>query len=532
LYLRTMRYLKPVQLYGRVWHRFHRPRPDLREPPPPRQLIARPVAGADRTPSMLGPDTVCFLNLEGRIEGAAGWSDPNRSLLWRYNLHYFDDLNARNASQRAAWHQRLIDRWIVENPPGQGIGWDSYPISLRMVNWVKWIASRSDAPTATVLKSLAVQARYLRRRVEHHLQGNHLWVNGKALAFAGILFGGPEGDSWLRDGLRIIDAELDEEILSDGGHFERSPMYHAIILEDVLDLIAYLRLAGHTAMERRLSETASAMMHWLRVMTHPDGQIAQLNDSAIGIAPPVAALADYAARVGLDARATSLRDIEPLPASGYVRLSNDRAVVICDVAPLGPDYQLAHAHADTLTFEMSLDGKRLIVDGGTSTYDSGDRRHRERGTAAHNTVMVNEADSSEIWSSFRVGRRARVSGIRWGRDDDELWLAASHDGYTHLAPSTRHSRQWVLSPRALVITDVLDRAPRSARAFLHLHSSRIARRDAEAVAVDDGRVLITADPSNVGVTPGEVGVEFGKTIPNEVIAIPFDDRLATTIAWQ
>ena len=34
----------------------------------------------------------------------------------------------------------------------------------------------------------------------------------------------------------ILKKELSEQILPDGGHYELSPMYHSIILEDILDL--------------------------------------------------------------------------------------------------------------------------------------------------------------------------------------------------------------------------------------------------------------------------------------------------------
>ena len=54
---------------------------------------------------------------------------------------------------------------------------------------------------------------------------------------AGAYFDGPAADFWLRRGLFILRRELAEQVLEDGGHFELSPMYHALILEDLLDLV-------------------------------------------------------------------------------------------------------------------------------------------------------------------------------------------------------------------------------------------------------------------------------------------------------
>ena len=152
------------------------------------------------------------------------------------------------STKRHPWHLALLQRWVNENPPGHGNGWEPYPTSLRIVNWIKWSLTFATKPGGVpavlppaCLQSLAVQARWLSSRLEHHLLGNHLFANAKALVYAGAFFVGPEADRWRHLGLRLLARELDEQILPDGGHFERSPMYHAILLEDVLDLI---NLAG------------------------------------------------------------------------------------------------------------------------------------------------------------------------------------------------------------------------------------------------------------------------------------------------
>ena len=78
------------------------------------------------------------------------------------------------------------------------------------------------------------------------MKGNHLLANAKALIFSGLYFKGEEARKWLQLGVKIIDEELDEQILQDGGHFERSTMYHTVILEDFLDLINILSLYKST----------------------------------------------------------------------------------------------------------------------------------------------------------------------------------------------------------------------------------------------------------------------------------------------
>ena len=182
---------------------------------------------------MTGPRGFVFLNQPGQLD-EIGWDGPQREKLWRYNQHYFDDLNAIDAPTRRAWHTALVEDWVADNPPGHGIGWEPYPLSLRVVNWIKWsLAGTTLSPAA--LQSLAVQVRWLTDRLEIHLLGNHLFANAKALVFAGLFFQGKEADTWLKKGLRILERQVPEQILPDGGHFERSTMYHALALEDILD---------------------------------------------------------------------------------------------------------------------------------------------------------------------------------------------------------------------------------------------------------------------------------------------------------
>ena len=112
-----------------------------------------------RPASMPGPARFRFLNEEHEVRDAAGWNDPRREKLWLYQLHYFDDLVAEGAAGRTAWHAALIGRWIAENPPGQGNGWEPYPLARRIVNWAKWAWAGNALPpgaaTATASDTVA-----------------------------------------------------------------------------------------------------------------------------------------------------------------------------------------------------------------------------------------------------------------------------------------------------------------------------------------------------------------------------------------
>src|SRR6185437_6121023 len=475
---------------GRLRFKLQRPVPDLRPAPPLRPRAGVWVHPAMRQASLLTSTRLRVLNREYDLEDC-GWDDPAVDKLARYNFHYFDDLNAREAAARSNAQRDLIERWIQDNPPARGSGWEPYPLSLRVVNWIKWLMGGQVAETRW-LQSLAVQARWLTGRLERHLLGNHLFVNAKALIFAGLFFQDAEAESWLRCGTDILCREVSEQVLSDGGQFERSPMYHALACEDVLDL---LNIVVAQAPSRRLTDLlagpAARMLYWLRCMTHPDGTMGHFNDSAAGIAPEPAELERYAAELGVVASYPPTEALTHLAASGYLRAARGAAVALLDIGPIGPDYLPAHAHADTLSFELSLGARPVIVNGGTSCYGISAQRQRERGTAAHSTVQIGNADSSEVWAGFRVGRRAHPMELVV----DEWDVGCSHDGYRYLPGRPTHRRSWHFGDSELRVEDTVQPpSPVAVARYilapdlrLHQDSStawRVLRGDAPVAAVE------------------------------------------------
>ena len=526
LYYHTLRHLRPSQVLRRAWFALRRPRPDT-SPAPRRRQIATAVFPLPplREGSLIEENVFRFLNVERSLSDAAGWNDPGADRLWLYNLHYFDDLNAAGRGRRRAWHERLIARWISENPPAFGAGWEPYPLSLRIVNWIKWACSGFSLSDAAV-HSLAVQARYLRRRLEYHLLGNHLLANAKALVFAGLFFDGDESSEWLAAGLGILDRELTEQVLADGGHFERSPMYHSIVLEDVLDLLAMGRVFPSVVPPRtfeRWTDVAGRMFTWLAAMCHPDGNIAFFNDSAFGIALTPSQLGACARALGLTISAPPDEEILRLEPSGYVRIRRDRLQILFDAAPVGADYIPGHAHADTLSFELSLGTVRVLTNSGISTYNFGPRRAWQRSTAAHNAVEVDGEDSSEVWDAFRVARRARPFDLAIERSESALQVACSHNGYRRLKGAPVHRRAIELRESVLRVSDSISgTGNHQAAGHFHFHpGTRVQETTAGdwMIFLPQGTQWRLVGRNGLQLTreEGEYSPEFGKSIVRPVL---------------
>ena len=531
LYWHTLLHLKLVQIWGRVAFRLRIPKPDLRPAPGLSVANGNWQMPAARRPSMLSPSRFRFLNEEHELRVRGDWNATSLSKLWLYNLHYFDDLNAERALNRAEWHRSLIDRWVIENPPGLHTGWEPYPLSIRIVNWIKWILAGNKMNKAS-LDSLAAQVRFLTRRLEWHLLGNHLFANAKALVFAGCFFKGAEADSWLRLGMGILAKEISEQILSDGGHFERSTMYHAIALEDMLDLVNVAqnfasRLSSYQQQVADWPQLICTMHKWMLVMCHPDGEISLFNDAAFDIAPSVAELDAYAGRLLVDKTLNPKQlPLLHLKDSGYIRLACGPAVALLDVAPVGPDYLPGHAHADTLSFELSLGAHRVLVNSGTSCYGDSAERLRQRGTAAHNTVVVDGKDSSEVWGGFRMARRAYPVGlhIEYSADASAAKVRCAHNGYARLFGKPTHYRSWRMVAEGLTVIDQVEGPHKSAEARFYFHPTAQLETSPDqtkgTVTLTDGTVITwQLDDGQGRLQASTWHPQFGIVVPNVCLAV-------------
>jgi uncharacterized heparinase superfamily protein len=470
--------------------------------------------------TLLGRDEVELLNVRKSLQWPGGWNDPTAERLWLYNLHYQDGLlNPHTPDDLKTF---FVRQWIEDNGIGNGCGWEPYPISVRITNWIKWLLTGGVPPSGVdVNRSLATQTRYLLPRLEFHLLGNHLLTNAVALTFAGLYFDGPEAAHWLATGQRLLERELKEQFLDDGGHFELSTTYHAQLTEALLDVLQMFRVADRPY-PREVVGVATRGLNWLMTMTRPDGRPPLFNDAAYGTSRTSKELLEYGRRLGCEVAVSDPRTLVYLQSSGYFRYRSERLCVLGDIGQIGPDYIPGHAHCDMLSFELCVDERPTIVDTGTSTYEIGARRSFERSTAAHNTVQLGALEQSEMWGSFRVGRRARVRDVRTGPD----FVEASHDGFVQSLGSV-HRRRFAFRRDTLTITDEL-LSP--LQAFARFHFSPETTVELTDHGVTAGPLRITFDGAlNVEISRYRYAESFNVTRDAPAVTITFRNALISTL---
>ncbi|XXX75078.1 alginate lyase family protein [Sorangium sp. So ce134] len=425
----------------------------------PVQVLARPLAlgqrALGRVPTASRPPRVrpgfapprarfaAFADAE-RARGSARLAAiPEGSLLHAYERAYGYELGADPAREApSAW--------------GDPIASHPFPAAVRARRLA--VAARLGRPGLSA--ELARACRAVALGLELHLLANHLLENAIGLVCGGAVARGLEAEAWWKLGSALLAWQLPEQFLDDGGHFELSVSYHLALTAGLLEAIELAQASGRDVPELWRT-TAEKALSWAAAVRAPDGTYPLFNDAALDAAPELDRVLGLGAELGLfdPARAPAAApddgpSLQHLAATGWVILrSGARAWLAFDAGADGASYQPGHVHADALTFELWIGGERAVVDYGVSSYKADRDREETRATRAHNTIELGGADSSEVWSAFRVGRRARAAVRRLDQARAHVAVEAEHDGYRFLPGAPVHRRTLELSERELAIHD-------------------------------------------------------------------------------
>lgn len=539
-YFHTLKPLRSEQLWWQGKYRLLRSFFPPRKRRPPAELEWR--IPEPRTAPFLWPPvpagtdvkarTFEFLNESALFEQAIDWDASNRSRLWGFLLNYFGFLAVADADSG----KEMISDWMERCR--SGIGWESGPTSHRIVNWIKFIAEKlSDSENPEFLDRVAadlyIQADWLCRNLERHINGNHLLKNGAALLFAGTFL---VNERFLKKGTALLEETVKEQFLPDGGHYERSPMYHVMMLCDLLDCLN-LGLEDE-ALSDLLAETVRQGLCFMDALSHPDGDIALFNDSVLDAAPRPEAVIKYAkeaaeVEIGEGKKEPSVH----FPDTGYVLLESGNSRMIVDAGEIGPELFPAHAHCDLLSFELSVSGSRVIVDSGNFDYERGEMREYCRSTRAHNTVSVDGRDQSDMWGVFRVGCRAHPGEVLIEESEKGVTLSASHDGFVK-PTGLRHGRRILCFPdETFLIVDFFEGSgTHRMESFLHFHPGCEVTCSEEwgSLIVERAGVKLHV---HGGLAGGEAAIEkgwycpsFGVRLEQQVLAMTLEAELPAVMA--
>lgn len=520
LYLRTLSYLKPIQIVFRVYYSI-RNRCIKYKPGNHCNKLLTPLhfkyiyTNSDYININGELITFNLLNISREFKfDDIDWNLGDYGKLWTYNLNYFDFLFTEGLSNHNG--VKLISRYAkydTELKLKDGI--EPYPISIRSVNIIKYISSFGlpQAQLNSINHMLFNHGRWLSRNIEYNILANHLLENGIALLFLAYYF---KDKSFENKARKILFDELFEQILQDGGHYERSPMYHQKLLIRLLDCIQLIQnnasVFNHTKLLSNLKVKVSFMLAWLSNMSYRNGKFPCFGDSAADQMISLKELIDYSEKTDVVLPQNNLYD------SGFRKLESEYWELFINIGEITPPYQPGHSHADIFNYDMCFMGNPIICDTGISTYNNNDIRAFERSTKAHNTVQIENIDQSEMWSAFRVGHRAHVKILT----DNHSSIVAQHDGYKKLG--IIHKRSFSICDEFIHIEDsIIKNKPNQFQSFsyIHFHPSVALKLVGYTLIVNDCIEIVFKDFLDISIVDYEYALSYNKRLTSACIVGKF-----------
>ncbi len=344
---------------------------------------------------------------------------------WLACWHGFDwisDLLAAGAAARDLARE-LVQSWLTEEIGYRSVAWRSDVLATRLFAWISHFeeiigSGRDPALKRALLSSLAAQNRHLARIAASELKGAARLRALKGLIAGTVALGGSA--TRLAKALRWLEREMPAQIFRDGGHRSRSPSIQLTVIKDLVDTRNVLR-AAKIETPGALQDAIERGAPMLRLFRHGDRRLALFNDSLEedGI------LLDLV----LTRSETKGRAIVHAPDSGFERLQADKSLVIVDAGMRSPPGFDTHAHAGALSFEMSHERERIIVNCGGYRGLITSWSQVARTSAAHSVLVVADTNSAEIRDDDVLNRAVTSVSCERAEHEGQQWISATHDGY-------------------------------------------------------------------------------------------------------
>ena len=438
-------------------------------------------------------------------------------LLWRLKLQSFEFLewavlgfdDPTAIEDVHDLFQRWLLSWTTDNPIGERNylrrSWIPHSVSLRILNWSRYAAwcERAALPVDDRLyRQIYKNASFLENHIEFEIGGNHLIENAIALVMAGVLFEEHE-TGWTETGLEVLDHASETQFLADGGHFERSPMYHLMVLMRYLTAVDLLSRAG-IEVPLPVERVAEDGVTFLRAIQAPDGRIPLLNDAVYGEVRSASTCLRYATQIGFGLAEAD--EPSALEGSGYYWLGSGDTRMLIDGGPVGPAHLPAHSHNDQLSFNLWVEGEPIITDTGTFEYAPTERRQYSRSVRAHSTIQVEDEEPIDIGGQYLMGKRTAPTVTLHEGDDGVVFEGTVRkepllgDGYTHRRRVTMSDDEWR-------VHDSVTGGEFTSRLHFHPTVTVSAATDGAYHATTDG-VAVSIQPASAADSSRTVSTEY------------------------
>lgn len=473
------------------------------------------------------------INFDSQIEWNAEFLNTGTRLLklHLHNQNYLIPLALTNSESDKKVIKLIINSWINSNnyinTESYKGPWNSYCTSNRIISYLITDAIIVGGLDKYIDKfpSLVIgHYKHIRNNLEYDIKGNHLLENYIALCFCSIYL------EWKDDferNFNLLTDTLKIQILNDGAHYELSSMYHTILTNKLLDLSNYILNNQYYCeiKKKKLESYCYRMIKWHETI--------QLNSST-----PLLNDAFKSEIVSLKKLISIYQLIFDTPfklkkkyslyESGFRRFVNKNYETLIKIGNIGARETPGHAHADTFNTLLSYENGMVFIDPGASTYNNNKQRCLERSTEYHNTVSIKNLNSSEVWSSFRVGRQCKTQIIT----DNSDYYKAKHNGYKNI--KITHYREWSFKESKIIIKDSLEGNSKREKGIQNwvLDPQRNIQLKANIIFIDDIVMKFHGEVIKINIEEITIPSNYNIMTTTNRIRISFLRRLTTEIIFK
>jgi len=414
-------------------------------------------------------------------------------------------------SNKAKYSREFVNQvsdWIGNNPPKSGVNWQcTMDVAIRVCNWILGYSFFKDADEVTdeflvkFIKSIYQHGRHIRNNLESNaiFTSNHYISNIVGLLYISVFF--PElkdAEEWKKFSIEELIKEMRKQIYPDGCDYESSTCYHRLVLElffyaTVLVIInddEYNNCNYKEITDKVFGEEYTNLLYKMfeaaLYLIKPNGKMPQVGDNdsgrfhtfsqaqildmkylltlgsiffndskfkinEFGFSPEaIWVLGNKGYQAWKDLENNTLNDVKSraFPDAGwYVMRDNlNYCLIVC--GPNGQNGNGGHCHNDKLSFELCLGGKDVVIDPGTNVYSSDPlERNTFRGTAYHNTVMIDNREQNDfnihINRIFQINNDALPGCLKWQIGEIKDIFIGTHTGYSKLKYPVVHQREFI-----------------------------------------------------------------------------------------
>ena len=377
-----------------------------------------------------------------------------------------------------------LNDWSEQNRPYMGVNWKcGQEASIRVMHLVAaaCILGQETTPESGLVALIRVHLRRIAPTLSYAIgqSNNHGTSEAAALFVGGSFIGGRNGTRWAVIGRRLLENRARNLIAVDGTFSQYSTVYHRVMLDSYSFAETWRRKCGLAPFSTQLFQRLSVATDWMEQMTSSEtGEVPNLgaNDGAQILAFTRADTRDFRPSLQLastlfrgtrvDAPDTASQSLtwlgvpsaeKPTPSIGSATLDGGGFHILgagnATAFLRYPRFRFRPSQADALHLDLWSDGRNLLRDAGTYSYNSTPEDLAYfSGTASHNTVQFDGRDQMPRMGRFLFAKWLRAEDILPVRKDAQMVTAAA--AYRdHLG--ARHHRQVSLAPGELITCDTI-----------------------------------------------------------------------------